>query len=154
MTRRRIVIAEDESLARLDLSQMLENQGHEVVGQAADGRTAVELARDLHPDLVIMDIKMPTENPDDEIDGLEAASILAKEQVSPVLLMTAYSDPEFIDRLPAVMLNNLKLARRYVPRKVDVDLLYFHATKMTGDLDGILDLWTTASTVGCRHASG
>jgi len=93
MTRRRIVIAEDEPLARLDLGQMLENLGHEVVGQAGDGRTAVDLARELTPDLVIMDIKMPG-----EIDGLGAASLLAEERVAPVLLLTAYSDQEFIDR--------------------------------------------------------
>ena len=93
MTKRRIVIAEDEPLARLDLGQMLENQGHEVIGQAGDGRTAVELARELNPDLVIMDIKMPG-----EIDGLGAAGLLAEERVAPVLLLTAYSDQEFIDR--------------------------------------------------------
>jgi AmiR/NasT family two-component response regulator len=93
MTRRRIVIAEDEPLARLDLGQMLENLGHEVVGQAGDGKTAVDLARELTPDLVIMDIKMPG-----EIDGLEAASLLAEDRVAPVLLMTAYNDPEFVDR--------------------------------------------------------
>jgi AmiR/NasT family two-component response regulator len=92
MTRRRIVIAEDEPLARLDLGQMLENLGHEVVGQAGDGRTAVDLARELIPDLVIMDIKMPG-----EIDGLGAAGLLAEERVAPVLLLTAYSDQEFID---------------------------------------------------------
>jgi AmiR/NasT family two-component response regulator len=92
MTRRRIVIAEDEPLARLDLGQMLENLGHEVVGQAGDGHTAVELARELTPDLVIMDIKMPG-----EIDGLGAAGLLAEERVAPVLLLTAYSDQEFID---------------------------------------------------------
>ena len=92
MTRRRIVIAEDEPLARLDLGQMLENLGHEVVGQAGDGRTAVDLARELTPDLVIMDIKMPG-----EIDGLGAAGLLAEERVAPVLLLTAYSDQEFID---------------------------------------------------------
>jgi two-component system, response regulator PdtaR len=93
MTRRRIVIAEDEPVARLDLGQMLEILGHEVVGQAGDGRTAVDLAREVTPDLVIMDIKMPG-----EIDGLGAASLLAEERVAPVLLLTAYSDQEFIDR--------------------------------------------------------
>jgi len=93
MTRRRIVIAEDEPVARLDLGQMLEILGHEVVGQAGDGRTAVDLAREVIPDLVIMDIKMPG-----EIDGLGAASLLAEERVAPVLLLTAYSDQEFIDR--------------------------------------------------------
>lgn len=92
MTKRRIVIAEDEPLARLDLSQMLENLGHEVAGQAGDGQTAVDLARELKPDLVIMDIKMPG-----EIDGLGAATLLAEERVAPVLLLTAYSDQEFID---------------------------------------------------------
>jgi response regulator NasT len=92
MSKRRIVIAEDEPLARLDLGQMLENLGHEVVGQAGDGRTAVDLARELNPDLVIMDIKMPG-----EIDGLGAAGLLAEERVAPVLLLTAYSDQEFID---------------------------------------------------------
>jgi len=93
MPRRRIVIAEDEPVARLDLGQMLEILGHEVVGQAGDGRTAVDLAREVTPDLVIMDIKMPG-----EIDGLGAASLLAEERVAPVLLLTAYSDQEFIDR--------------------------------------------------------
>ena len=93
MTKRRIVIAEDEPLARLDLGQMLENLGHEVVGQAGDGKTAVELARELNPDLVILDIRMPG-----EIDGLGAASLLAEEKVAPVLLMSAYNDPEYIER--------------------------------------------------------
>lgn len=93
MTKRRIVIAEDEPLARLDLGQMLENLGHDVVGQAGDGRSAVETARELKPDLVILDIKMPG-----EIDGLGAAQLLAEERVAPVLLLTAYSDQEFIDR--------------------------------------------------------
>jgi AmiR/NasT family two-component response regulator len=93
MTRRRIIIAEDEPLARLDLGQMLENLGHEVVGQAGDGQTAVELARELRPDLVIMDIKMPG-----DFDGIGAASLLAEEKVAPVLLMSAYNDPEYIER--------------------------------------------------------
>ena len=91
MTKRRIVIAEDEPLARLDLQQMLENLGHEVVGEAGDGAQAVELARELKPDLVIMDIKMP------EMSGVEAAQLLAEERVAPVLLLTAFSDKEFID---------------------------------------------------------
>ncbi len=91
MTGRRIVIADDEPLMRLDLQEMLENLGHEVVGQAGDGRAAVELARESQPDLVILDIKMP------ELDGVSAARLLAEERVAPVLLLTAYSDREFID---------------------------------------------------------
>ena len=91
MTKRRIIIADDEPLMRLDLQEMLENLGHEVVGQAGEGRAAVELARELQPDLVILDIKMP------ELDGVSAARVLAEERVAPVLLLTAYSDREFID---------------------------------------------------------
>ena len=91
MTGRRIIIADDEPLMRLDLQEMLENLGHEVVGQAGDGRAAVDLARELQPDLVILDIKMP------ELDGVSAARVLAEERVAPVLLLTAYSDREFID---------------------------------------------------------
>ncbi len=91
MTKRRIVIAEDEPLARLDLQQMLENLGHDVVGEAGDGAQAVELARELKPDLVIMDIKMP------EMTAVQAAQLLAEERVAPVLLLTAFSDKEFID---------------------------------------------------------
>jgi AmiR/NasT family two-component response regulator len=93
MTRRRIVIAEDQPLERMDLGQMLENLGHEVVGQAEDGASAVELARELKPDLVILDIQMET-----KVDGLEAASLLAEEKVAPVLLMTAYNDREYIEQ--------------------------------------------------------
>jgi two-component system, response regulator PdtaR len=93
MTKRRIVLAEDQPLERLDLGQMLENLGHEVVGQAEDGASAVELARELKPDLVILDIQMET-----KVDGLEAASLLAEEKVAPVLLMTAYNDPEYIEQ--------------------------------------------------------
>ena len=91
MTKRRIIIADDEPLMRLDLQEMLENLGHDVVGQVGDGRAAVDLARELQPDLVILDIKMP------ELDGVSAARVLAEERVAPVLLLTAYSDREFID---------------------------------------------------------
>jgi response regulator NasT len=91
VTRWRIIIADDEPLMRLDLQEMLENLGHEVVGQAGDGRTAVDLARELQPDLVILDIKMP------EVDGVSAARTLAEERVAPVLLLTAYSDREFVE---------------------------------------------------------
>lgn len=91
MSKRRIVIAEDEALPRKTLKGMLQNLGHEVVGEAGDGETAVNLARELTPDLVIMDIKMPG-----EINGVQAAGVLAEEKVAPVLLLSAYSDPEFI----------------------------------------------------------
>ena len=91
MTQRRIIIADDEPLMRLDLQEMLENLGHEVVGQVGDGQSALDLARELRPDLVILDIKMP------ELDGVSAAGVLTEERIAPVLLLTAYSDREFVD---------------------------------------------------------
>lgn len=88
----RILVAEDEVISRMDLREMLENLGYSVVGEAGDGVAAVNLARALQPDLVLMDIKMP------ELDGISAAQTLAQEHLTPVLLLTAYSDREFVDR--------------------------------------------------------
>lgn len=92
MKRTRILIADDESLILMDLREMLTNLGYLVVGEANDGRSAVNMARELGPDLVIMDIKMP------DMDGIEAAQVLTEEKVAPVLLLTAYSQQELIDR--------------------------------------------------------
>ena len=92
MDRSRIVVADDESLIRMDLREMLSQLGYLVVGEAGDGRSAVNLSRELKPDVVIMDIKMP------DLDGIEAARILTQERIAPVLLLTAYSDRELIDR--------------------------------------------------------
>jgi response regulator NasT len=91
VSQRRIVIAEDEALSRMDLREMLENLGYLVVGEAGDGESAVNLCRELRPDLVVMDIKMP------RMDGIRAAKLLTEEKVTPVLLLTAYSDREFWD---------------------------------------------------------
>jgi AmiR/NasT family two-component response regulator len=88
----RILVAEDEAISRMDLREMLENLGYTVIGEASDGVAAVNLARTLQPDLVLMDIKMPG------LDGIAAAETLSAEHVTPVLLLTAYSDKEFIDR--------------------------------------------------------
>lgn len=88
----RIVIADNESIIRMDLRELLIEAGHEVVAEAGDGRKAVELVRRHRPDLVIMDIKMP------EMDGLTAARIISDEKIAPVLLLTAYSQREIVDK--------------------------------------------------------
>jgi len=93
-SRVRVLIADDESLIRMDLREMLTNLGYLVVGEAPDAQTAVNMARKIHPDVVIMDIKF--ENND--FDGIEAARILMEERVSPVLLLSAYSQKELIQR--------------------------------------------------------
>jgi response regulator NasT len=92
MSDTRILLAEDEVISRMDLREMLENLGYSVVGEAGDGVAAVNLSRTLKPDLVLMDIKMP------ELDGISAAQTLSQERVTPVLLLTAYADREFVDR--------------------------------------------------------
>jgi response regulator NasT len=86
----RILIADDESLIRLNLRDMLSQQGYEVVAEASTGRQALDLARKLQPDLAILDIKMP------EMDGLEAARAIVSEDIAPVVLLTAYSDDELV----------------------------------------------------------
>ena len=92
MERTRVIIADDESIIRMDLREMLTNLGYLVIGEVGDGRSAVNLARELRPDVVVMDIKMP------DMDGIEAAKVLTEERVAPVLLLTAYSQQELIER--------------------------------------------------------
>ena len=87
-----MIIADDESVIRMDLREMLTNLGYLVIGEVGDGRSAVNLARELKPDVVIMDIKMP------DMDGIDAAKVLTEERISPVLLLTAYSQRELIER--------------------------------------------------------
>jgi len=88
----RVVIADDESIICMDLREMLGNLGYLVVGEAGDGRSAVNLARELRPDVVLMDIKMP------DMDGIEAARILTGERIAPVVLLTAFSQKDLVER--------------------------------------------------------
>jgi AmiR/NasT family two-component response regulator len=88
----RVVVAEDEAIIRLDLKEMLEEEGLQVVAEAADGEAAVRLAREHTPDLVIMDIKMPV------LDGLEAAERIVQEDLSAVLMLTAFSQRDLVTR--------------------------------------------------------
>jgi response regulator NasT len=88
----RVLIAEDEALIRLDLKEMLEEEGYAVVGEAGDGARAVELAEQLRPDLVFLDIKMPV------LDGLQAAEQIAKQRIAPVVILTAFSQRDLVER--------------------------------------------------------
>src|SRR5215467_2709315 len=88
----RVVIAEDEALIRLDLKEMLEEEGYEIAGEASDGERAVELAASLRPDLMILDVKMPV------LDGISAAEQIAAEHIAPVVILTAFSQRELVER--------------------------------------------------------
>ena len=89
---RRVVIAEDETLIRMDLAEMLGEEGYEVVGEAGDGARAVELAETLRPDLVILDVKMPV------LDGVAAAEAIARQRIAPVVILTAFSQRDLVER--------------------------------------------------------
>lgn len=86
------MIAEDEALIRLDLKEMLQEEGYEVVGEAGDGEAAVRLATELKPDLVILDVKMPV------LDGISAAERISSERIAPVVILTAFSQRELVKR--------------------------------------------------------
>jgi len=88
----RILVAEDEALIRLDLAEMLVESGYDVVGQASNGEQAVALSRELKPDLVLMDVKMPV------LDGISAAEQIGKERIAPVVILTAFSQKELVER--------------------------------------------------------
>jgi response regulator NasT len=90
--RARVVIAEDEALIRMDLVEMLAEEGYDVVGEAADGARAVELAEEQRPDLVILDVKMPV------LDGISAAEQIARARIAPVVILTAFSQRELVER--------------------------------------------------------
>ena len=87
-----VIVAEDEALIRLDLVELLTEEGYDVVGEAGDGEEAVKLARELEPDLVIMDVKMP------KMDGISAAEIIAEERIAPVVMLTAFSQRDLVER--------------------------------------------------------
>ena len=89
---RRILVAEDEALIRLDLVEMLRDAGHEIVGQASNGEQAVELAAEHKPDIVIMDVKMPV------LDGISAAEQIGNAKICPVVMLTAFSQTELVER--------------------------------------------------------
>ena len=89
---KRVLVAEDEAIIRLDLAEMLKEAGYDVVGQAGDGEQAVAMALELKPDIVIMDVKMPV------MDGITAAEQIGKERICPVVMLTAFSQTELVER--------------------------------------------------------
>ena len=91
-SRGRVVVAEDEAIIRLDVVEILREAGFDVVGEAGDGETAVQLAEKLRPDLVVMDVKMPV------LDGISAAERIGKAGIAPVVLLTAFSQRELVER--------------------------------------------------------
>ena len=91
-TARRVLVAEDETLIRLDIVEILRSEGYDVVGEADNGQAALDKARELKPDLVLMDVKMPV------MDGITAAEAIVKEKIAPVVLLTAFSQKELVDR--------------------------------------------------------
>jgi len=90
--RTRVLVAEDEALIRLDLVELLTEEGYEVVGQVGDGEEAVKLARELEPDLVVMDVKMPV------MSGIQAAEIITDERIAPVVMLTAFSQRDLVEQ--------------------------------------------------------
>jgi response regulator NasT len=87
----RVLIAEDEALIRMDMREMLLEEGHDVVGEARDGAEAIELARSLHPDVIFMDVKMPG------MDGISAAAVIGEERIAPVVMVTAFSLSRYVE---------------------------------------------------------
>ncbi|MFW0793002.1 ANTAR domain-containing response regulator [Gordonia sp. CPCC 205515] len=92
VTTHRVLVAEDDSLIRMDLIEMLREEGYDVVGEAPNGQVAVDLTENLRPDLVIMDVKMPVR------DGIDAATEIAQKKLAPVVMLTAFSQREFIEK--------------------------------------------------------
>ena len=91
----RVLIAEDEALIRMDMREMLTEEGHEVVGEARDGAEAIELARELRPEVIFMDVKMPG------LDGIAAAAVIGAERIAPVVMVTAFSQSTYVEEASA-----------------------------------------------------
>lgn len=145
MQKLRILLADDEALIRLDLREMLTEAGHEIVGEAANGQEAVQLAQELHPDIVIMDVKMPV------MDGLTAAQQITEDEIAPVLLLTAYSQQDIVARATeaGVIAYLVKPVReQQLFPAVEVAVSRFRAWQELGrELDGLKESLATRKLV-------
>lgn len=145
MQKLRILLADDEALIRLDLREMLTEAGHEIVGEAANGQEAVQLAQELHPDIVIMDVKMPV------MDGLTAAQQITEAEIAPVLLLTAYSQQDIVARATeaGVIAYLVKLVReQQLFPAIEVAVSRFRAWQELGrELDEIKESLATRKLV-------
>ncbi len=146
----RVLIADDDVVTRLDLKSMLEEIGHEVIGEADNGETACYLARSLRPDLVVLDIMMP------KMNGLEAAAIINKDRIAPVLLLTAYSEAQLINKATeaGVLAYLVKPFRKQElqPAIVIAMARYRELLALEGELDSLQDQIVTRKVVGKAKA--
>ncbi len=137
---RRVLIAEDEALIRLDLKEMLEEEGFTVCGEAADGESAVRLAHELRPDLVILDVKMPV------LDGLSAAEQIVAARIAPVVILTAFSQRDLVERArqagamaylvkPFAQKDLVPTVEMAVSRFAEIRALEAEVTDLTGRLE-------------------
>ena len=137
MSKLKIVIADNESIIRMDLKEMLEEAGHEVVGECFNGLKAIELTQRLKPDLVIMDIKMP------EMDGITAAKRISDQKLAPVILLTAFSQKDIVEKAK----NSGVLAYLVKPIKpsnlfpaIEIALSRFNEIKQLEDIKNSLEM--------------
>jgi len=150
MTHGRVLIADDEPVIRMDLKAMLEELGHEVVGEADNGETVCYLARSLKPDLVILDVMMP------RVNGLQAAATINAERIAPVLLLTAYSEAPLIEEATraGVLAYLVKPFRRQeLQPAIEVAMArYRELAALEGELDSLQEQIETRKMVGRARA--
>lgn len=150
MQQGRVLIADDDAVIRMDLKTMLEDIGHEVVGEADNGETACYLARNLKPDLVLLDIMMP------KMNGLDAASAINQERLAPVLLLTAYSEAPMIEQATkaGVLAYLVKPFRKQeLQPAIEIAIArYRELAALEGEIEGLQDQMETRKTVGRAKA--
>lgn len=129
----RVVVAEDEALIRMDLAEMLEEAGYDVVGQAATGEAAVELVRRLAPDVIVLDVRMPV------MDGLSAAEVISTEGVTAVVMLTAFSDPELVGRASEIGVSGYVVKPASPSNVIPAVEVAWARFKESQDLRGALD---------------